>query len=56
MGIVRNAWERMYRYAAPKVDSATIEDILNNARDSLPIPVFWLLGNTGKGKTSSCVP
>jgi uncharacterized protein (DUF697 family) len=52
MGIVRSAWERIYRQVAPKVDSGEIEAILRKVRHTLPTPVFWLLGKTGQGKTS----
>ena len=36
----------------PKVDEAVLEKSLREAREKVPVPVFWLLGKTQAGKTS----
>ncbi|SDY63603.1 YcjF family protein [Nitrosomonas sp. Nm58] len=36
----------------PKVDEATLEASLREARKKMPLPVLWLLGKTQAGKTS----
>ncbi len=41
-------------FLAPRIDEAQVEACLRRARESLPAPVFWLLGKAQSGKTS-CV-
>ncbi len=36
----------------PKVNEAALEKSLREAREKIPVPVFWLLGKTQAGKTS----
>lgn len=36
----------------PKVDNERLEQCLQQVREKLPIPVFWLLGKAQSGKTS----
>lgn len=52
MGAIYNGWLRVWKRMSPRVDSARIEAILAEARQTLPTPVFWLLGKVQQGKTS----
>jgi len=46
-------WNRVWRYIAePKADEARLEALVQQIRQELPAPVFWLLGKTQSGKTS----
>jgi len=49
----RGFWRALGRLAAsPRVDEEDLERRLEEARQSLPVPVFWLLGKAQSGKTS----
>ncbi|MFH1268252.1 MAG: GTPase domain-containing protein, partial [Planctomycetota bacterium] len=49
----RGFWRALGRLAAsPRVDEEDLERRLKEARLSLPVPVFWLLGKAQSGKTS----
>ena len=52
MRLTYDTWLRLWKRISPQVDSRQIEDILAEARQSLPTPVFWLLGKVQQGKTS----
>jgi uncharacterized protein (DUF697 family) len=52
MGLIHDTWLRLWKRISPRVDSRQIEEILAEARQSLPTPVFWLLGKVQQGKTS----
>ena len=53
MGSKRRFWQGLWRTAAsPKIDDEELQRRLKEARESLPIPVFWLLGKAQSGKTS----
>jgi len=46
-------WRRVWEKAAsPKIDEEDLQRRLEEARQALPVPVFWLLGKTQSGKTS----
>ena len=40
------------KFAPPKIDDEDFERRLEEVRQSLPVPVFWLLGKAQSGKTS----
>ena len=49
----RGFWRALGRVAAsPRVDEEDLQRRLEEARQALPIPVFWLLGKAQAGKTS----
>jgi uncharacterized protein (DUF697 family) len=52
MGVVYDNWLWLWNHISPQVDSRQIDDILAEARQSLPTPVFWMLGKVQQGKTS----
>ena len=52
MGLIYDSWLWLWNQISPQVDSRQIEDILAEARQSLPTPVFWTLGKVQQGKTS----
>lgn len=52
MGAISNRWLRLWNRITPQVDSRQIEEILAEAKHSLPTPVFWMLGKVQQGKTS----
>lgn len=52
MGLTYDTWLRLWKRISPQVDSRQIEEILAEAKTSLPTPVFWLLGKVQQGKTS----
>ncbi len=53
MQLLKNYWKWLWEQTlSPGVDQATINHQLEEARHSLPTPVFWLLGKTQSGKTS----
>ena len=52
MGLLHDNWLWLWKQISPAVDSRRIEGILAEARQSLPTPVFWLLGKVQQGKTS----
>ena len=52
MGSKRRFWQALAKAATPKVDEAELQRRLQQARQSLPVPVFWLLGKAQSGKTS----
>jgi uncharacterized protein (DUF697 family) len=52
MGLLYDNWLWLWKQISPAVDSRQIEGILAEARQSLPTPVFWLLGKVQQGKTS----
>ncbi len=45
-------WDVLKQAATPKVDEAELRRRLEQARQALPVPVFWLLGKAQSGKTS----
>ena len=51
MGLVYDNWLRLWNRISPQVDSRQIDRILAEARQSLPTPVFWMLGKVQQGKT-----
>ena len=53
MGWKGRFWRRVWEKAtSPKIDEAALQRRLEEARRSLPVPVFWLLGKAQSGKTS----
>jgi uncharacterized protein (DUF697 family) len=52
MRSVESLWLRLWQRIAPQVDPRRIDDILDEARRSLPTPVVWMLGKVQQGKTS----
>lgn len=53
MGKPKEIWNKVWtQIASPKVSEAELEQCLQQARQELPVPVFWLLGKTQSGKTS----
>jgi uncharacterized protein (DUF697 family) len=52
MSLIRDNWLWLWNRISPQVDSRQIEAILAEARQSLPTPVFWMLGKVQQGKTS----
>jgi uncharacterized protein (DUF697 family) len=52
MGSKRRFWPKLRSAAAPKVDEEQLQRRLEEARQRLPTPVFWLLGKAQSGKTS----
>ena len=52
MGLIYDSWLWLWNQISPQVDSRQVEDILTEARQSLPTPVFWMLGKVQQGKTS----
>jgi len=48
----RHFWQALRKAATPKVDEAELQRRLQQAKQSLPVPVFWLLGKAQSGKTS----
>jgi uncharacterized protein (DUF697 family) len=52
MGLIYDNWLWLWNQISPQVDSRQIEHILAEAKQSLPTPVFWLLGKVQQGKTS----
>ena len=52
MGLIYDNWLWLWKRVSPQVDSRQIEDILAEAKQSLPTPVFWMLGKVQQGKTS----
>ncbi len=52
MGLVYDWWLWLWKQISPKVDNRRVEEILAEARHSLPTPVFWMLGKVQQGKTS----
>lgn len=49
----RNGWQRLGRAVlAPRIDDEHLAARLAAARQSLPVPVIWLLGKPQSGKTS----
>ena len=52
MGLGYGWWLWLWKQISPEVDSRRVEEILAEARRSLPTPVFWMLGKVQQGKTS----
>jgi len=53
MGSKRHFLQGLWKTAvSPKIDDEELQRRLKEARESLPIPVFWLLGKAQSGKTS----
>ena len=53
MSATSKLWEGLKeRVVSPKVDEQKLDEVLRQARASLPTPVFWLLGKAQSGKTS----
>lgn len=52
MGLIYDNWFWLWNHISPQVDSRQIESILAEAKQSLPTPVFWMLGKVQQGKTS----
>jgi uncharacterized protein (DUF697 family)/DNA-binding NarL/FixJ family response regulator len=52
MGLIYDNWLWLWNHISPQVDSRQIEAILAEAKQSLPTPVFWMLGKVQQGKTS----
>jgi uncharacterized protein (DUF697 family) len=52
MSRMRDKWLRAWNRIAPKVDNQRVEEILAEAQQSFPSPVFWMLGKVQQGKTS----
>jgi uncharacterized protein (DUF697 family) len=52
MGLIYDNWFWLWKRILPQVDSGQIENILAEARQLLPTPVFWMLGKVQQGKTS----
>jgi len=53
MGSQRGFWRALGKIvASPRIDEQDVQRRLEEARQSLPIPVFWLLGKAQSGKTS----
>lgn len=50
---VSHAWSKLWQALFnPKLDPEELDGLLRSARDSQPLPVIWLLGNTQSGKTA----
>ncbi|QGJ68559.1 G domain-containing protein [Planctomycetales bacterium 10988] len=53
MPINRNFWDKLWEnIVSPKLDEEELNEHLQEIRQKLPVPVFWLLGKTQSGKTS----
>ena len=52
MSFIYDKWLWLWNHISPQVDSQQIENILAEAKQSLPTPVFWMLGKVQQGKTS----
>ena len=52
MALIYDNWLWLWNQISPQVDSRQIENILAEAKQSLPTPVFWMLGKVQQGKTS----
>lgn len=53
MATNKSLWARAWqKFAAPQVSEAKLQHSLDNIRQRLPVPVFWLLGKAQSGKTS----
>ena len=53
MGSFQAVWERVWAHlSAPKVSPQQLQQCLDQVRQVLPAPVFWLLGKAQSGKTS----
>jgi uncharacterized protein (DUF697 family)/predicted GTPase len=52
MGSKRRVWPALRKAFVPKIDDDELQRRLAAARQSLPVPVFWLLGKAQSGKTS----
>lgn len=52
MGAIVDRWLWLWKRVSPQVDSRQIEEILAEAKQTLPTPVFWMLGKVQQGKTS----
>jgi len=52
MRLIYDNWLWLWKRISPQVDSRQIEAILAEAKQSLPTPVFWMLGKVQQGKTS----
>src|ERR1700722_4683418 len=45
-------WARTRRLFSPSIDEGDLRHHLDELRQRVPVPVFWLLGKTQSGKTS----
>lgn len=53
MATDKSLWARAWqKFAAPQVSDEKLQHSLDNIRQRLPVPVFWLLGKAQSGKTS----
>lgn len=52
MGRINDGWIRLWKRLSPQVDSRRIDEVLAEAKQLLPTPVFWMLGKVQQGKTS----
>jgi uncharacterized protein (DUF697 family) len=52
MGSQGRIWRAIGEFLSPRVDDEDLDRRLREARQSLPVPVFWLLGKAQSGKTS----
>src|ERR1051325_10276770 len=48
-----NLWGRVRKLFAPKLSEEELHEYLDRLRKDAPTPVFWLVGKTQSGKTSS---